>query len=139
MFGVDLDLVAALEPFLDDLQVQFTHPGDHRLLGLGVQIAAEGRILFDQLLQRAGELGLVTATLGGDGQADLFVRSPVGLTLLRGQSDRSFVPGQFSRIAADVLDAVGREIIHVGEEPGTGQTVKAALQALIGAIFAVSP
>lgn len=36
----------------------------------------------------------------------------------------------------DVLNAVGREIIHVGEEIGMGQTVKASLQALIGTIFA---
>jgi 3-hydroxyisobutyrate dehydrogenase-like beta-hydroxyacid dehydrogenase len=45
-------------------------------------------------------------------------------------------PGTVLERQRDVLDAVGREIIHVGEEPGMGQTVKAALQALIGAIFA---
>ncbi len=36
----------------------------------------------------------------------------------------------------DVLHAVGEKIFHVGEEPGIGQTVKAALQALIGTSFA---
>jgi len=36
----------------------------------------------------------------------------------------------------DVLHAVGEKIFHVGEEPGMGQTVKAALQALIGTSFA---
>ena len=35
----------------------------------------------------------------------------------------------------DVLQAVGRDIFHVGEEPGMGQTVKASLQALIGSTF----
>ena len=35
----------------------------------------------------------------------------------------------------DLLDAVGKEIFHVGEEIGQGQSVKACLQALIGAIF----
>jgi 3-hydroxyisobutyrate dehydrogenase-like beta-hydroxyacid dehydrogenase len=35
----------------------------------------------------------------------------------------------------DVLQAVGEKIFHVGEEIGTGQTVKAALQAFIGASF----
>lgn len=35
----------------------------------------------------------------------------------------------------DVLTAVGESIFHVGEEAGMGQTVKAALQALIGSIF----
>jgi len=36
----------------------------------------------------------------------------------------------------DVLQAVGEKIFHVGEEPGMGQTVKAALQAFIGTSFA---
>ena len=35
----------------------------------------------------------------------------------------------------DVLEAVGRDIFHVGEEIGQGQTIKAALQALIGSSF----
>ena len=35
-----------------------------------------------------------------------------------------------------VLEAVGEQIFHVGEEIGVGQTVKAALQAFIGASFA---
>jgi 3-hydroxyisobutyrate dehydrogenase-like beta-hydroxyacid dehydrogenase len=35
----------------------------------------------------------------------------------------------------NVLEAVGQNIYHVGEEIGMGQTVKAALQALIGASF----
>ncbi len=34
-----------------------------------------------------------------------------------------------------VLEAVGQNIFHVGEEIGMGQTVKASLQALIGASF----
>jgi 3-hydroxyisobutyrate dehydrogenase-like beta-hydroxyacid dehydrogenase len=36
----------------------------------------------------------------------------------------------------DVLDAVSKVIFHVGEEIGQGQTVKAALQAMIGTVFA---
>lgn len=36
----------------------------------------------------------------------------------------------------DVMEAVSRAIFHVGEEVGQGQTVKAALQALIGTTFA---
>ena len=35
----------------------------------------------------------------------------------------------------DVLEAVGKDIFHVGEEIGQGQTIKAALQALIGSSF----
>lgn len=36
----------------------------------------------------------------------------------------------------DVLEAIGTAVIHVGGEPGQGQVVKAALQALIGSSFA---
>lgn len=36
----------------------------------------------------------------------------------------------------DILGAVGKRIFHLGEEIGTGQTVKAALQAFIGVSFA---
>ena len=36
----------------------------------------------------------------------------------------------------EVLDSVSKAIFHVGEEIGQGQTVKAALQALIGTTFA---
>ncbi|UCF99445.1 MAG: NAD(P)-dependent oxidoreductase [Spirochaetaceae bacterium] len=35
----------------------------------------------------------------------------------------------------DVLEAIGQNIFHVGEQIGTGQTVKASLQALIGASY----
>ena len=35
----------------------------------------------------------------------------------------------------DVLDAVGKNIYHVGDEAGMGQTVKAALSALTGATY----
>jgi 3-hydroxyisobutyrate dehydrogenase-like beta-hydroxyacid dehydrogenase len=34
-----------------------------------------------------------------------------------------------------ILEAVGKNIYHVGEEPGMGQTVKAALTALTGASY----
>ena len=36
----------------------------------------------------------------------------------------------------DVLDAISKKLLHVGEEIGLGQTVKAALQAFIGTTFA---
>jgi 3-hydroxyisobutyrate dehydrogenase-like beta-hydroxyacid dehydrogenase len=35
-----------------------------------------------------------------------------------------------------ILEAVGKDIHHVGEEPGMGQTVKTAAQVLVGATFA---
>ena len=36
----------------------------------------------------------------------------------------------------DVLNAVGAHLFHVGEEPGQGQTIKAALQSFIGVTYA---
>ncbi len=36
----------------------------------------------------------------------------------------------------DVLEAIAKTVLHVGEEIGQGQTVKAALQAMIGTTFA---
>lgn len=36
----------------------------------------------------------------------------------------------------DVLEAISKTVLHVGEEIGQGQTVKAALQAMIGTTFA---
>ncbi len=38
--------------------------------------------------------------------------------------------------AQDVMQAVGENVFHVGDEIGIGQTVKASLQALIGSTFA---
>lgn len=38
----------------------------------------------------------------------------------------------------EILNVVGERIFHVGDTPGMGQTVKAALQALIGSIFAAT-
>ena len=35
----------------------------------------------------------------------------------------------------DVLSAVGKDLFHVGNEPGQGQVIKASLQALIGSSF----
>ena len=64
LVGVDLDLVAALEPLAEDLQVQLAHAGGHHFLGLRVAVDAEGGVLLADLVQRAGELGLVAAALG---------------------------------------------------------------------------
>ncbi len=38
----------------------------------------------------------------------------------------------------DLLGAVSKTVLHVGEEPGQGQVVKATLQALIGCTFAAT-
>ena len=39
---------------------------------------------------------------------------------------------------SDVMQAVSKNIHHVGTEPGMGQTVKACLQSLIGSIFSAT-
>lgn len=44
-------------------------------------------------------------------------------------------PGDVFAAQQEVLGAVGAKIFHVGEEPGMGQTVKAALQSFIGLTF----
>ena len=49
LLGVDFDLVAPLEPFAEDLQVQLAHPVDDRLLGLRIALAAERRVLLRDL------------------------------------------------------------------------------------------
>ena len=70
LLGLDLHLVAALEPLAEDLQVQLAHPVDHHFLGLHVEVAAEGAVFLGDLGQGAGELALVAAALGRGGQAD---------------------------------------------------------------------
>ena len=68
--GLDLHLVAALEPLAEQVQVQLAHAGEHHLLGLGIVLQVDGAVLFGDLVERAGELGFVAAGLGRDGEAD---------------------------------------------------------------------
>ena len=57
---------------------------------------------------------------------------------LDGGGSRGLFTIQILKMIEDFLplNAVGEKIYHVGEEAGAGQTVKAALQALIGTVFA---
>lgn len=61
---------------------------------------------------------------GGKGGADNGT-----LTLMVAAAEKDFDAQR------DVLNAIGEDIYHVGSDAGQGQTVKAALQALIGASF----
>ena len=45
-------------------------------------------------------------------------------------------PKETFKASKPVLEAVGRDIYHVGEEAGMGQTVKSALAVLIGTTYA---
>ena len=67
---LDLDMVAPLEPLLDQRQVQLAHAGEHHFLGLGVVVEVDRAVFFGDLVQCARELRLVAAALGRHGQAD---------------------------------------------------------------------
>ena len=67
-FGVDFDLVASLELFLQDGQVKFRHTGNNEFLGLNVLFAAEGGVFFAQFRQRNGQFAFVAAAFGSGSQ-----------------------------------------------------------------------
>ena len=52
------------------LQVQLAHAGEHHLLGFLVVVEPNGSILLGNLVECAGKLGLVAASLRRDGQAN---------------------------------------------------------------------
>ena len=74
----DFDLVAPLEPFAKDLQVQFAHAGHHQLFGLRIAVQLHRAVFLDDLVQRAGELAFVAAALGRDGQPTIGVGNLIG-------------------------------------------------------------
>lgn len=98
---------------------------------------------------KAGSAIIVTATINPSEVKDLelplqkkgikLIDSPVAggksgadngtLTLMTAAKNADF------NECKDILEAVGENIFHVSEEIGIGQTVKAALQAFIGASF----
>lgn len=76
------------------------------------------------LLEGSG-LGLIDSPVsGGRSGAD-----GGSLTLMAAGAGEVFAAQQ------DVLEAVSEKVFHVGEQPGMGQTVKAALQSFIGLTF----
>ena len=68
--GVDVELVAVLEPVLDHVQVQLAHPRDDQLVRLGVAAEGERRVLVGDLGQADGDPRLVLAGLRLDGAGD---------------------------------------------------------------------
>ena len=68
--GVDVELVAVLEPVLDHVEVQLAHARDDQLVRLGVAAEGEGRVLVGDLGQADGDLRLVLAGLRLDGAGD---------------------------------------------------------------------
>lgn len=107
--------------------------------GLVSTMAPGGVVLLTATI-RAPEARSIAAGLEGSGIE--LVDSPVSggfagaqggtLTLMAAGSDRALDK------AAPAMEAVGRTIHRVGTEAGTGQTVKACLQSLIGSIFSAT-
>lgn len=105
--------------------------------GLKDYLRAGATIIVSATIQPA-EIRAVEAALAGSGLN--LIDSPVSggqsgadagtLTMMVAAKAEAFTANQ------DVLNAVGEQIFHVGEEIGMGQTVKASLQALIGVVFA---
>ena len=101
--GVDLEL--ALHAIDDDLEVQFTHPGDDRLAGFLVSVHAERRVFLGEALQRDAHLLLIDLGLRLDSDGDDGVREH---HLLEG--DR-FVFGTEGVTGGDILEAdSGRDV-----------------------------
>jgi putative dehydrogenase len=78
----------------------------------------------EKLLQGSGIDMIDTPVSGGKSGAENGT-----LTMMAAAKQEVFASQQ------DVMQAVGKDIFHVGEEIGRGQTVKASLQALIGSTF----
>ena len=57
--AADREVVAVAQPVERDLQMDVALPPQHHLLGVGVLLELEGRILLDQLADGAGQLDVV--------------------------------------------------------------------------------
>jgi 3-hydroxyisobutyrate dehydrogenase-like beta-hydroxyacid dehydrogenase len=103
-------LLEGLSPGATVIITSTIHPGEIR--EVEQPIAAKGVKLID------------SAVSGGKSGAE------DGTLTLMVAAKRDVLDG-----CRDVLEAIGQNIFHVGEQIGIGQTVKASLQALIGASF----
>ena len=105
--------------------------------GLLAGMAPGGTVIITATIEPR-EMRAAAALLAGSGLG--LIDSPVSggrsgaeagtLTMMAAGAGEVFAAQQ------DVLGAVGEKLFHVGEEPGMGQTVKAALQSFIGLTFA---
>ena len=99
--AVDREVVAVAQAVHRDLQMDVALSPQHHLLGVGVLVELEGRVLLDELADGAGQFDVVGALFRGDRQAKdrlrpLGARQRVGLAR-RGQHD------------------AGRDILHAGQ------------------------
>lgn len=103
-----------------------------------IRYLSDGATIIVSATIQPAEIRAVEAAIAGSGLN--LIDSPVSggqsgaeagaLTMMVAAKAEVFSANQ------DVLNAVGGQIFHVGEEIGMGQTVKASLQALIGVVFA---
>ncbi len=105
--------------------------------GLMAGMAPGGTIIVTATVEPR-EMRAVAALLAGSGLG--LLDSPVsgGRSGANGGTLTMMVAGAHDEFVAqqDVLQAVGKKLFHTGEEPGTGQVVKAALQVFIGLTYA---
>ena len=102
------------------------------------EVLSPGATIIVTATIEPAEMRAVEATVAGSGLH--LIDSPVSGGKFGAEAGRltMMVAADPAVIAANqpVLDAVGGQIFHVGDEIGMGQTVKAALQAFIGVTFA---
>ena len=85
-----VDVVLALHALDHHLHVHAAHAGDQQLLGLGIEVMVDGGVFLGDAGQRGGDLVLVAARLGLDGEVDgrLRERDPGQLEGLRFLAER---------------------------------------------------
>ena len=110
---VDLQLVVADHPVLEDLQVQLAHARDQRLAGLLVDPEGEGRVLARQRGQGLGQLPLVGRADRLDRHADdrLGELDPLEQDRVRGVAER--VAGDRVLEADDADDVAGDRLLDL--------------------------
>ncbi|MCP5118054.1 MAG: NAD(P)-dependent oxidoreductase, partial [bacterium] len=114
------DVVLGREGLLDGLEAGKT-------VIVSATIAPSEVRVIEEPLTRKGVHLIDTPVSGGKAGAD-----GGSLTLMAAAKPETL------EAQRDVLEAISKTIIHVGEEIGHGQTVKAALQAFIGCTFAAT-
>ena len=87
--GVDVELVAVLEPVLDHVQVQLAHARDDQLVRLGVAAEGEGRVLVGDLGQAdARSCGSSSRVFGSTARGTIGVGNLIGSSFTCGDRGR---------------------------------------------------
>ncbi len=104
--------------------------------GLGESLSTGGTVIVSATI-RPSEIRHVAEKLTGTGIQ--LLDAPVSGGKSGAESGTLTImaagPSKVLRQQRDVFEAIGKDVFHVGEQVGMGQTVKASLQALIGSTF----